>query len=163
LTSDSRIVSALLSIVVSWLIFASSATAYLISQGASPKLALPFRLLCHGLARRSLRLWDTPMPICARCFGIYLGMSLGILIFLAFGLWLRKASPVWIALASAPLIIDGGTQLLALRESTNQLRLATGLLAGAAFILWALIHIELNGRQNLNRLKFKGLTPIEDS
>jgi len=103
------------------------------------------------------------MPICARCFGIYLGMSLGILIFLAFGLWLRKASPVWIALASAPLIIDGGTQLLALRESTNQLRLATGLLAGAAFILWALIHIELNGRQNLNRLKFKGLTPIEDS
>jgi uncharacterized membrane protein len=40
--------------------------------------------------------------------------------------------------AIAPLAIDGLTQLAGLRESTNALRVATGLVAGLAFGLWIL-------------------------
>ena len=38
-----------------------------------------------------------------------------------------------------PLGIDGLTQLTTLRESTNTLRIVTGVLAGIAFALWALL------------------------
>ena len=32
-------------------------------------------LVCHQLAERSYRLWDTQMPVCARCAGIYVGAA----------------------------------------------------------------------------------------
>jgi len=45
------------------------------------------------------------------------------------------------------MFIDGMTQAFGLRESTNPLRLATGLTVGAAFGLWALVAIETRARQ----------------
>ncbi|MFP5245873.1 MAG: DUF2085 domain-containing protein, partial [Thermoanaerobaculia bacterium] len=44
--------------------------------------------------------------------------------------------------AVVPLALDGLTQLAGLRESTNELRVATGLLAGLAFGLWVLSAVE---------------------
>jgi uncharacterized membrane protein len=44
--------------------------------------------------------------------------------------------------AALPMFIDGITQLTTLRESTNPLRIETGLLAGAAFAFWALSAVE---------------------
>lgn len=104
------------------------------------------------------------MPVCARCFGIYLGLAAGLLIFLAGYRFLQHPMPLP-ALAGCilPLALDGTTQALLLRESTNSLRLATGVLAGTGFLLWALIHIELNGRRNVNRLKFETVRAAEDS
>jgi uncharacterized membrane protein len=32
-------------------------------------------LICHQLAARSFRLWSTPLPVCARCAGIYAGAA----------------------------------------------------------------------------------------
>ena len=44
--------------------------------------------------------------------------------------------------ALLPMFIDGITQLAMLRESTNPLRIETGLLAGVAFAFWALSAVE---------------------
>jgi hypothetical protein len=52
-----------------------------------------------------------------------------------------------LSLAALPTFLDGITQAMGLRESTNPLRLATGLTVGAAFGLWALIGIETRARQ----------------
>jgi uncharacterized membrane protein len=48
-----------------------------------------------------------------------------------------------VMIASAiPLAVDGVTQLAMLRESTNTLRLISGLIAGIAFAFWALTAVE---------------------
>jgi uncharacterized membrane protein len=74
-------------------------------------------------------------PVCSRDVGIYLSALLsGILIF-----FLKKTdggevpNPIWFILALVPIALDGGTQLIGLRESTNFLRLLTGAIAGFAF------------------------------
>ncbi|MEW5997134.1 MAG: DUF2085 domain-containing protein [Candidatus Micrarchaeota archaeon] len=76
-----------------------------------------------------------PFPVCARDVGIYSAALLGgALLF-----FLRKTDgdvvlhPIWFALALVPIALDGGTQLIGLRESTNSLRLLTGAIAGFAF------------------------------
>jgi uncharacterized membrane protein len=36
---------------------------------------LPFRLLCHRIPERVMDIAGTPLPLCSRCTGIWLGMS----------------------------------------------------------------------------------------
>lgn len=76
-----------------------------------------------------------PLPVCARDVGIYAAALLsGILMF-----FFRKTdasvvpNPLWFIIALIPIGLDGGTQLLGWRESTNLLRLITGGIAGFAF------------------------------
>ena len=47
-----------------------------------------------------------------------------------------------LVIAALPMFVDGITQLAMLRESSNPLRIETGLLAGAAFAFWALSEVE---------------------
>ena len=106
-----------------------------------------FRVLCHGIPERCLELFGTPMPICARCTGIYAGMLFGLLVYLCSAAIPGGAAPPRMAVLHllilvAPLAIDGITQAVGLRESTNLLRIATGLLAGGAFAFWVLAEVE---------------------
>ncbi len=74
------------------------------------------------------------LPVCARDIGIYGGMLLGGVF------WMLKKrkdpgawpSIIWLLLAMIPTAIDGFTQLFGMRESTNALRLWTGLILGVA-------------------------------
>jgi uncharacterized membrane protein len=40
-------------------------------------------LICHQLPARSFRLWSTPLPVCARCAGIYAGAAVAAVLGLA--------------------------------------------------------------------------------
>lgn len=121
---------------------------WLVAHGATPMLRLPFRLICHGIPHRCLTIWNTPMPICARCTAIYVGLFTGLgLFFIA--PWLHERAARWtLFIASTPMAVDGITQLVRLRESTNSLRLFTGGLAGLAFGYWVLSATE---RRDLKR------------
>ena len=139
---DTKIVLAVIAAIPTAFLGAATLCTWAISHGASMQWRLLFRLMCHGKVERCLELFGAPMPICARCTGIYVGMLLGILAFWAVPL-LREKVMRGVALAAAvPLGIDGLTQLAGLRESTNGLRMATGLVAGLAFGLWILSAIE---------------------
>lgn len=82
------------------------------------------------------------MPVCSRDVGIYLAMLIGGLAYPFFRKIESKEVPpsLWLVLAIIPLGIDGTMQLLSnigfqlpvfgLYESTNLIRLLTGLLAG---------------------------------
>ena len=139
---NTRIVAALIAFVSSAILSASILCTWAIAHGASPQWRLVFRALCHGIPTRCLELWNVPMPICARCTAIYVGLIAGIILFPLFPR-LQEIKARWVlGIAALPMFIDGITQLAMLRESTNPLRIETGLLAGAAFAFWALSAVE---------------------
>ncbi|MEM4161191.1 MAG: DUF2085 domain-containing protein, partial [Thermoplasmata archaeon] len=92
-------------------------------------------IMCHQHASRSYFLNGNQMPFCARCTGIFFGLAIGTLclgfVNMDIKLWL-------IFLLLAPMGVDGVTQdfLTFLHyESTNPVRVITGLLGGFALAL----------------------------
>jgi uncharacterized membrane protein len=139
---DAKIVAAFLSAIPLFILGASSVCAWAIAHGASTRWRLLFRMLCHGIERRCLTMFDVPMPICARCTGIYLGLFAGVIVFFFLPIVEERLMRMTMYAAAMPMAIDGLTQALGLRESTNALRLATGFVAAVAFGMWALVAIE---------------------
>ena len=147
MTSDSRIAGTLFGFSAATILALATLCTRAVALGASPKWRLPFHAICHGIERRCLILWNVPMPICSRCVGIYAGMLIALAVFAAFVVMRAHAVPtVLLLILLAPLALDGVSQATGLRESTNGLRLVTGLVAGFAFMLWAMTRIESSAR-----------------
>ena len=159
MTREAKLVGALLGIAGGVIVLITTLATFLLASGAPAQLRTVFRLLCHGMENRCLTLLGTPMPVCSRCMAIYGGLLAGVLLFAAIS-WLRSHPvPPWgMVLALVPLAIDGITQAAGLRESTNELRMLTGLLAGSGFAIWALGAVESSSRQRLETLKIESLT-----
>ena len=155
---NTRVLATVLAAIGSWILGASALAAWGSAAGAGAGWRLPFRLLCHGLPARSLELFGAEMPICARCTGIYLGLLSGLVVFLVHAMAGAAAgrfsalrfTGLWLLIWVAPLAIDGLTQATGMRESTNTLRMATGLAAGMAFGLWVLSEVEHHEAHNLS-------------
>lgn len=92
---------------------------------------------CHQLAHRSYFYKGKQFPICARCTGIFIGYLVGI----AFAVIWGHLSMLVSLLLIVPLAIDGGLQYVTKRESTNNRRMLTGILAGVGtdFILYNIV------------------------
>ena len=118
------------------------ATTWAVADGASPAIRVPFRLICHGFAGRCFVIAKVPMPICARCTAIWGGLLVGAAAFPLVRVAVRQFPLGALLVAVLPLAIDGFTQALGLRESTNEIRALTGVVAGLAFALWALANID---------------------
>ena len=139
---NSAIVAAALAAISTAILSAATACTWLIAHGASMRWRVAFRLFCHGIPARCFDLWGVPMPICARCTAIYVGLAVSLLAFWLLPRMSERAARMTLLVAVLPLGVDGLTQLVRLRESTNGLRSATGLLAGMAFGVWALTAVE---------------------
>jgi len=108
--------------------------------------------VCHRIAVRSFLIGDRPMPLCARCSGMYLGALLG-MVYLSF--WGKRAGmpPLKIAIVLGAFVlafgIDGVNSYAhffpnapSLYEPHNWLRLltGTGIGLGIAAVLVPVIH-----------------------
>jgi uncharacterized membrane protein len=82
---------------------------------------------CHQLANRSYYLNGNQMPFCSRDVGLFLGLVVGFFT-ATFVRW--KIPPFLVLLGLVPIAIDGGLQQVTSYESTNSLRIVTGLVAG---------------------------------
>jgi uncharacterized membrane protein len=82
---------------------------------------------CHQLAKRSYFINGNQMPFCARDLGLFIGLVAG---FGAVTFYRFKIHPFLALLGFVPIAIDGGIQAITSYESTNPLRLITGLIAG---------------------------------
>ena len=111
-------------------------------------LDLPFHFVCHRVPERVLSVLGTPMPLCSRCAGIWMGLSVA-----ASLAWpdipvrtLRIVVPV----AAALLLLDVVTQDLGLHPVWHATRLATGLLLSVPMggAIGATIARELQGRRD---------------
>jgi uncharacterized membrane protein len=102
--------------------------------------------ICHQMASHSFLINGLPMPLCARCTGIYLGVMTGLLILIASGRRRVCKMPIpgvniVLGLFIIAMGIDGVNSyatlipgLPHLYEPNNTLRLTTGLLCGFAMI-----------------------------
>lgn len=88
--------------------------------------------LCHQKPERSLFINGNQMPFCSRCTAIWVGIILGLVIELLLIIQLNEKILLYILLSLVPIGIDGTGQLLGLWESTNIVRIITGLLIGIA-------------------------------
>jgi uncharacterized membrane protein len=95
--------------------------------------------LCHQIPARSFAAGGVQLPVCARDTGIYVGFVLSLLVMAALDRGRRRSElpqmPV-LAIGGALVLAmawDGVTSYAGLRATSNDLRLATGLMCG-----WAL-------------------------
>ena len=88
-----------------------------------PQIQLTF---CHRKPERSFFWKGRQFPVCARCTGIHIGyLTFPIFLFNIFTL------NIWWTLALIiPTYVDGLTQALFKRESSNILRVTSGIMAG---------------------------------
>jgi len=91
--------------------------------------------VCHQLPERTIFIDGKQLPVCARCIGIYIGSLISIFFILFSKRRKSNAIPVrYISFTFVFLMcimaIDGVTSYFGIRETTNSLRLLTGLSVG---------------------------------
>jgi len=93
--------------------------------------------LCHRREDRCVKFLGLEHIMCSRCLAIWLGYLLGASIFT-----MSFRIPIQISLLMIfPMLIDGFSQNLGIRESNNRLRIITGILFGMGFASFMLITI----------------------
>lgn len=86
--------------------------------------------LCHQKAERSFFINDNQMPFCSRCTAIWLGLAIGLGFMVFYKIQLNEKFLFAILLSLVPIGVDGIGQLFGFWESTNIIRVITGLLIG---------------------------------
>lgn len=99
-------------------------------------LYIAFRPTCHQLSSRCFFIWGHKMAVCSRCTGIWFSSMLAgyIATILLYFNRIKGIKLKWFIIALIPLVLDGGSQVIGLRESNNILRLITGIIAGIATV-----------------------------
>jgi uncharacterized membrane protein len=84
-------------------------------------------VFCAEISSHSFFLNGNQLPYCARCTAIIVGLLTGMLIALYFS---PKFNLLFLGLGLLPMVIDGGMEVVSSYQSTNLIRVMTGLLAG---------------------------------
>jgi uncharacterized membrane protein len=93
-----------------------------------------FSVTCHQIPEHSFFLFGHPVAVCQREVGIYVGLFASSLVYHRFSGQLGPMPIRLYMLAVAPIMIDGLSQMLGLRESDWLLRVTTGGLFGASTV-----------------------------
>jgi len=98
-----------------------------------------FQFQCHREVERSFSVFGHVMPVCTRCFGIYLGLGLGALVLRPrLGVWPLR---IWVGVAAVTMVLDVVTENLGMRPASGWFRFVTGVFlsypVGAALVLSA--------------------------
>jgi uncharacterized membrane protein len=121
---------------VAWLALVLTAPVAL-SRGRLPALTLAVyhagSLVCHQRPERSFHLAGVQLPVCARCFGLYVAGAAGLIV-----AWRRRrtlsarAVQTLLALAALPIVTSVALEWLGAIETSNLQRMVTGLPLGFA-------------------------------
>ena len=124
---------------VLWLIVLTTAPLALHHDATAMPAIAVYRacsVVCHQRAERSFRIASVQMPVCGRCFGLYVSAALG-----AIGAWTvarRRDAPaastvrVVLLAAALPLLISVGLEWFGLIRGSNVSRFLSALPLGAA-------------------------------
>jgi uncharacterized membrane protein len=102
-------------------------------------------LVCHQRPERSFHVAGIQLPVCARCFGLYLSGAVGLTLASRRGRALStNAVRLFLALAALPIAATVGLEWLGAIQTSNVQRLLTGLPLG--FAAGVVIVRSLSGR-----------------
>jgi uncharacterized membrane protein len=121
---------------VAWLTLVVSAPVAL-SRGRLPAFTLAVyqagSLVCHQRPERSFHLAGIQLPVCARCFGLYLSGATGLAVASRRRRALSaRAVRALLALAALPIVSTVALEWLGAIQPTNVQRMLTGLPLGFA-------------------------------
>jgi uncharacterized membrane protein len=107
------------------------------SHGRLPGLTLAIyqagSLICHQRPERSFHLAGVQLPVCARCFGLYLSGAVGLVMASRARRALsNRATRALLALAAVPIAATVALEWLGMLHTTNVQRMLTGLPLGFA-------------------------------
>ena len=106
----------------------------LLNENIDGAYKFPFYFICHRIPARTFKVKNYYFPVCARCTGIYIsGFTYFIIATLIPIIYNIELIIFGLALL-IPMVIDGTTQLFNKRESNNNIRFITGLLAGVGLV-----------------------------
>ncbi|MCA9380677.1 DUF2085 domain-containing protein [Candidatus Dojkabacteria bacterium] len=90
----------------------------------SEKIYLIFSLFCHQFDTRSIHIFDYQYAWCARDFGIWLGLSIGSVLY---KIGILKKVKIWhLVLFITPIALDGGIQTITTLEAINPFGIIQG-------------------------------------
>ena len=90
-------------------------------------------LVCHQRPERSFHLAGAQLPVCARCFGLYLSGAVGLVVASRRrGSISGATSRLLLAMAALPIAVTVALEWLGLIHTTNIVRMLTGLPLGFA-------------------------------
>jgi uncharacterized membrane protein len=90
-------------------------------------------IVCHQRPERSFHLAGMQMPVCARCFGLYLAGAAGLVF-----AWISRLrvpgnlTKVMMATAAVPMVATVALEVVGAITTTNVVRMSTGLPLGFA-------------------------------
>ena len=108
-----------------------------------------FSYICHQISDRSFHLAGHQLAVCSRCFGVYVGLLAGVIVY---PMWrsIDSIEPIprfWLFLSLVPISVDWSLGVFGIWENTHLSRFLTGLILGSAcatFIVPALVEIVRN-------------------
>ena len=108
-----------------------------------------FSYICHQKPERSFYMAGYPFAVCSRCFGVYFGILLGLIVY---PLWrnIDSIEPLprfWLFLSLVPIGIDWLLGVTGIWDNNHVSRLITGLILGfacATYIVPAVVEIARN-------------------
>ncbi len=115
-----------------------------------------YSYICHQIPSRSFHMLEHQFAVCSRCFGVYFGLLLGMLIYPLFRSMdeIEPFPRFWLFAAMIPMAIDWSLTFFGYWENTHFTRITTGLILGVAcavYIVPALVELSqmiLLKRQN---------------
>lgn len=121
-----------------WLVLLLAAPSAALGVPASGATYLFGSFICHQRADRSFHLAAAQLPVCARCFGLYAGAAVVLLIAVLQRTGLKvgpDALRIALLVAAMPTGVTWGAEVLGLWDPGNAVRFAAALPLGAAVAL----------------------------
>jgi uncharacterized membrane protein len=123
-------------VALMWLMLILTSPVALASGRLSPLTMAVYHagsLVCHQRPERSFHLAGAQLPVCARCFGLYLSGAVGLLVASRRrGSISAATSRLLLVMAALPIAVTVVLEWLGLIHTTNIVRMLTGLPLGFA-------------------------------
>jgi len=148
------IAAALLAALFAACTFLAPLAASLDLPGAGPLYAL-YSPLCHQNPARSLTVASAPQAVCARCCGLYLGVSAALIVATLFAGRLRPRR-WWLVAAALPVLADVALNLAGAPALANVPRLIVALPAGwvaGLFLVEGVVDVAAHGLGPAKRIE----------